>query len=158
MGVCVPRQERDHRSIAQDRLFLLPWGRPVNKVNPMGTKKRGGTALGRRRSKKRRLTQRKEGAFEAYLLIRERKGKGATFLSNNKKGGEIGDRSLASKPARPRGIKRSFPVLTWISGDGKRRPEATSSRGRSLALADRLAVSLATAKRLPSAKERAFAA
>ncbi|KAH7511589.1 hypothetical protein FEM48_ZijujMtG0000600 (mitochondrion) [Ziziphus jujuba var. spinosa] len=61
--------ERDHRSIAQDRLFLLPWGRPVNK----------------------------------------RKGKGATYLTNNKKGGEIGDRI--------------------------RRPEATSSRGRSLALA-----------------------
>ena len=58
----------------------------------MVTKKRGGTALGRRRSKKRRLTQLKEGAFEAYLIIRERKGKGATFLSNNKKGGEIGDR------------------------------------------------------------------
>ncbi|GMJ11043.1 hypothetical protein HRI_004776000 [Hibiscus trionum] len=69
--------ERDRRSIAQDHLFLLPWGRPVNK--------------------------------------------------------------LASKPARPRGIKRSLPVLTWISGDGIRRPEATSSRGRSLALADRLA-------------------
>ena len=34
-------------------------------------------------------------------------------------------------------------MLTWISGDGIRRPEATSSRGRSLALADRLAVSLA---------------
>jgi len=31
------RYERDHRSITQDRLFfLLPWGRPVNKVNPMG--------------------------------------------------------------------------------------------------------------------------
>ncbi|EEF27319.1 conserved hypothetical protein [Ricinus communis] len=55
-------------------------------------------------------TQLKEGALEAYLIIRERG-----------------------------------------------RPEATSSRGRSLALADRLAVSLATAKRLPSAKERAFA-
>ncbi|KAL3520242.1 hypothetical protein ACH5RR_018391 [Cinchona calisaya] len=84
-------QERDHRSIAQDRFFLLPWGRPVN------------------------------------------------------------------KPTRPQGIKRSLPVLTWISGDGIRRPEATSSHGRSLALANRLAVSLATAKRLPSAKERAFA-
>ena len=44
-------------------------------------------------------------------------------------------------------------MLTWISGDGKRRPEVTSSRGRSLALGDRLAVSLATAKRLPSAKD-----
>lgn len=31
-----------------------------------------------------------------------------------------------------------------------------SSRGRSLALADRLAVSLATTKRLPSAKESAL--
>lgn len=41
MGVCVPRQERDHRSIAQDRLFLLLWGRPVNKVNPMKPKSEG---------------------------------------------------------------------------------------------------------------------
>lgn len=48
-------------------------------------------------------------------------------------------------------------MLTWISGDGIRWPEAMSSRGRSLALADRLAVSLATTKRLPSAKERALA-
>ena len=39
-------------------------------------------------------------------------GKGATYLTNNKKGGEIGDRYLASKPARPLGIKRSLPVLT----------------------------------------------
>jgi len=67
--------------------------------------------------------------------------------------GEIGDRYLASMPARPLGIKRSLPVLTYISGDGKRRLEVTSSRGRSLALGDRLAVSLATAKRLPSAKD-----
>jgi len=44
-------------------------------------------------------------------------------------------------------------VLSWISGDGKRRPEVTSSRGQSLALGDRLAVSLGTAKRLPSAKD-----
>nr|GLL19770.1 Ribosomal protein S10 [Ipomoea trifida] len=58
---------------------------------------------------------------------------------------------LNLKRARPRGIKRSLPVLTWISGDGIRRPEATSSRGRSLALGGRLAVSLTTAKRLPSA-------
>jgi len=38
-------------------------------------------------------------------------------------------------------------------GIRKRRPEVTSSRGRSLALGDRLAESLATAKRLPSAKD-----
>jgi hypothetical protein len=58
----------------------------------MGTKKREGTALGRRRSKKRRLTQLKEGALEAYLIIRER-GKGQPILLIiNKKGGEIGDR------------------------------------------------------------------
>jgi len=39
MGVCMPREERDHRSIEQDRLFfLLLWGRPVNKVTLMGTK------------------------------------------------------------------------------------------------------------------------
>ena len=44
-------------------------------------------------------------------------------------------------------------MLTWISGDEKRRPEVTSSYGRSLALGDRLAVSLAIAKLLPSAKD-----
>ena len=44
-------------------------------------------------------------------------------------------------------------MLTWILGDEKRRPEVTSSYGRSLALGDRLAVSLATAKLLPSAKD-----
>jgi len=44
-------------------------------------------------------------------------------------------------------------VLTKISGDEKSRPEVTSSRGRSLALVDRLAVSLATVKRLPMAKD-----
>ena len=89
---------------------------------------------------------------DAYLLLRDG-GKGATYLTNNKKGGEKGDRYLASKPALPIGIKISLPVLTYISGDGKRRPEVTSSRGRSLALSDRLAVSLATGKRLPSAKD-----
>lgn len=45
------------------------------------------------------------------------------------KGGEIGKRIFSYQA--PRGIKRSLPVLTWISGDGIRRPEATSSRGRS---------------------------
>lgn len=118
-------------------------GSTCKQGKPNGTKKRGGTALGRRRSKKRRLAQLKEGALEAHLIIRERG-----------KGGEIGDRERSYKPARPRGIKRSFPVLTWISGDGIRRIEATSSRGRSLAIAHRLAVSLTTAKRLPSAKKR----
>jgi len=44
-------------------------------------------------------------------------------------------------------------VLTWISGDEKRGPEVTSSRGRSMALGDRLAISFATAKRLPNAKD-----
>lgn len=57
----------------------------------MGTKKREGTALGRRRSKKRRLTQLKEGALEAHLLIRER-GKGQPILLMLMKGGEIGDK------------------------------------------------------------------
>ncbi|KAG5070467.1 hypothetical protein JHK85_002866 [Glycine max] len=61
--------------------------------------------------------------------------------------------TVACFQAGPAARKRSLPVLTWISGDGIRRPEATSSRGRSLALGDRLAVSLATAKRLPSAKD-----
>ena len=50
-------------------------------------------------------------------------------------------------------MKRSLPVLTWISGDEKRRLEVTSSYGRSLALGDRLEASLATAKLLPSAKD-----
>ena len=44
-------------------------------------------------------------------------------------------------------------MLTWISADGKRRPDGTSSRDRSMTLDDRLAVTLATAKRLPSAKD-----
>ncbi|WVY90137.1 hypothetical protein V8G54_035651 [Vigna mungo] len=68
----------------------------------------------------------------------------------------IADENVASlyrQTVNDLGRKRSLPVLTWISGDGRRRPEATSSRGRSLALGDRLAVSLATAKRLPSAKD-----
>ncbi|KAK7375883.1 hypothetical protein VNO78_35198 [Psophocarpus tetragonolobus] len=50
--------------------------------------------------------------------------------------------TVACFQAGPAARKRSLPVLTWISGDGIRRPEATSSRGRSLALGDRLAVSL----------------
>ncbi|QCD83515.1 RNA-dependent RNA polymerase [Vigna unguiculata] len=62
-------------------------------------------------------------------------------------------RQVACFQAGPAARKRSLSVLTWISGDGIRRPEATSSRGRSLALGDRLVVSLATAKRLPSAKD-----
>ena len=44
-------------------------------------------------------------------------------------------------------------MLTWISGDEKRRPEVTSSYGRGLALGDRLAVSLPTAMFLPRAKD-----
>ncbi|QCD82340.1 hypothetical protein DEO72_LG2g2676 [Vigna unguiculata] len=62
-------------------------------------------------------------------------------------------RQVACFQAGPAARKRSLSVLTWISGDGIRRPEATSSRGRSLALGDRLAVSLATTKRLPSTKD-----
>ena len=52
----------------------------------METKKREGTALGRRRSKKRRLTQRNSGKLTLLLE------KGAPYLTNNKKGGEIGDK------------------------------------------------------------------
>jgi len=51
--------------------FLLPWGRPINKVTPMGTKI-GSVPhyqLGRRRSKKRKLTLLKaidsEGCFHS---------------------------------------------------------------------------------------------
>ena len=78
-GVCVPRWERDHWSIAQDRLFfLLTWARPVNKVNQLGTKngrvqhwpwaedypKSEGSPYWRR-----------SAVRDAYLLLRER-GKG----------------------------------------------------------------------------------
>jgi hypothetical protein len=62
----------------------------------MGTKKREGTALGRRRSKKRRLTliinthpkRRKDLWHKDTFLLEKR----ATYLTNKKKGGEIGDR------------------------------------------------------------------
>jgi len=68
--------------------------------------------LGRRRFKKRRLTLLKAIGGEECLPSSYRKGKGATYLTNNKKGGEIGDGYLASKPTRPLGIKISLPVLT----------------------------------------------
>ena len=67
-------------------------GSTCEQGKPNGNQKTGGTALGRRRSKKRRLTQLKEGALEAYLILIYEKGKGATYLTNNKKGGEIGNR------------------------------------------------------------------
>nr|KJB09760.1 hypothetical protein B456_001G162600 [Gossypium raimondii] len=81
-------------------------GSTCKQGKPNGNQKTGGYRIGQKTIQKAK-----------------RKRKGATYLTNNKKGG----------------IKRSLPVLTWISGDGIRRPEATSSRGRSLALADRLA-------------------
>jgi len=48
--------------------------------------------LGRRRSKKRRLTLLKEIGGEECLPSSERRGKGATYLTYNKKGGEISNR------------------------------------------------------------------
>ena len=49
--------------------------------------------------------------------------------------------------------QENFAGADMDLGRQKRHPEVTSSRGRSLALGDRLAVRLATTKRLPSAKD-----
>jgi len=68
--------------------------------------------LGRRRTKKRWLTLLKAIDGEECLPSSKRRGKGETYLTNNKKGAEVGDRYLASKPARSLGIKRTLPVLT----------------------------------------------
>ena len=67
---------------------------PFGYGKPNGNKKREGTAftLGRRRSKKRRLTLLKAIGGEECLPSSKRRGKGATYLTNNKKGGDIGDR------------------------------------------------------------------
>ena len=63
--------------------FLAAMGSTCEQGKPNGNQKTGGTALGRRRSKKRRLTRRSEsrftegeGAKEAYLIIIQR-GKGS---------------------------------------------------------------------------------
>jgi len=48
--------------------------------------------MDRRRSKKRRLTLLKAIGNEGYLPSSYRKGKRETYLTNNKKRGEIGDR------------------------------------------------------------------
>ena len=72
--------------------FLAAMGWTCKQGNPNGSQKREGTTLtlGRRRSKKRRLTLLNaidsEGCFPSL-----RKGKGATYLTNNKKWDEIGD-------------------------------------------------------------------
>ncbi|KAF1856866.1 hypothetical protein Lal_00001618 [Lupinus albus] len=63
-------KERDHRSIAQDRiLFLAATGSTCKQGKPNGNKKREVTTLtlGRRRSKKRRLTQLKAIGSEGCL-------------------------------------------------------------------------------------------
>ncbi|KAM4118724.1 hypothetical protein ACJW30_03G002800 [Castanea mollissima] len=86
------------------------------------------------------------GGYEAWEIMQE------VYDTTGKRSPKYSTRSpfLAAmgstcKQGKPNGNQKtgggggSFPVLTWISGDGKRRPEATSSRGRSLALADRLA-------------------
>ena len=61
--------------------FLAAMGSTCEQGKPNGNQKTGGTALGRRRSKKRRLTQ---GALEAYLIIK--KGKGQPILLIIRKG------------------------------------------------------------------------
>ena len=128
--------------------FLGAMGSTCKQGKPNGNQKREGTTLtlGRRRSKKRRLNLLKAIGSEGCLPSSYRKGQPILLIIRK------GVR-LASKPTRPRGIKRSLSVLTWISCDEKRRPKVTSSRGRSLALGDRLAVCLGTAKRLPGAKD-----
>ena len=73
--------------------FLAAMRSTCKQGNPDGNKKREGTTLtlGRRRSKKQRITLLKAIDSEGYFPSSYRKGKGATYLTNNKKGGEIGD-------------------------------------------------------------------
>jgi len=73
--------------------FLVVFGSTYKQGNPNGNQKREGTTLtlGRRRSKKRRLTLLNAIDSEGCFPSSYRKGKGATYLTNNKKGGEIGD-------------------------------------------------------------------
>jgi len=75
-------------------LFFLPvMGSTCKQGKHNGNQKREGTTLtlGRRRSKKRRLTLLKAIGIEGCLPSSLTKGKWATYLTNNKKGGEIGD-------------------------------------------------------------------
>jgi len=147
--------ERDHQSIAQDHLFfLLPWGRLVNKVTPMGTKngrvphwhwaeddpKSKGSPCWRRST-----------ARDAFVLLRER-GKGQPIFLIIRKGWDR--RKLACFQVGP--AVRNQEIFAGDDLDlgwRKRCPKVTSSPGRILAIGDRLAVSVATAKRLPSAKD-----
>ena len=68
-------------------------GSTCKQANFNGNQKRERTTLtlGRRKSKKRGLTLLKAIDSEGCFPSSERKGKGATYLTNNKKGGEIGD-------------------------------------------------------------------
>jgi hypothetical protein len=63
----------------------------VNKVNPMGTKKRGGYRIGQKTIQKAKVHPAEGRSFGSLPSYYE-KGRGATYLTNNKKGGEIGNR------------------------------------------------------------------
>ena len=88
---------------------------------------------------------------DAFLLLRER-GKGQPILLIIRKGADR--RQLACFQVGPAARNQEiFGGVDLDLGLRKRRPEVTTSRDRSMALGDRLAVSLATAKRLPSTKD-----
>jgi len=88
---------------------------------------------------------------DAFLLLRER-GKGQPILLIIRKGWDR--RQLACFQAGPAARNQEiFAGIDMDLGWRKRCPEVTSSRGRSLDLGNRLVVSLATAKRLPSARD-----
>jgi len=73
--------------------FHAAMGSTCKQGNLNGNQKREGTTLtlGRRRSKKRRISLLKAIDSEGCFPSSSRMGKGATYLPNNKKGGEIGD-------------------------------------------------------------------
>jgi len=73
--------------------FLAAMVSTCKQGNPNGNQNREGTTLtlGRRRSKTRRLTLLKAIDNEGCFPSSYRKGNGATYLPNNKKGDEIGE-------------------------------------------------------------------
>ena len=76
----------------RSHFFLAAMGSTCKQGKPNGNQKREGTTLtlGKRRSKKRRLNLHKAFGSEGCLTFFLEKG--ATYVTNNKKGGEIGDR------------------------------------------------------------------
>ena len=84
--------KRSTKYSTRSPFFLAAMGSTCKQGNFNGNQKRERTTLtlGRRRSKKRGLTVLKaidsEGCFASFY----RKGKGVIYLTNNKKGGEIG--------------------------------------------------------------------